>query len=106
MVLYAEIAMLEEGYDAMHERLIGIEHTLEVIKDKLDVVVRLEERQDASVKRIDRVDGRLDVHGERLNEIEKEMASNNQQTGMIERGAWVAVSAVVGFVVYLLKGAA
>ena len=86
------------------DRLTTIEATLQAISEKLDVVVRLEERQDGQARRLDRADGRMDMHSKRIGTLEQTVAANNTQTGMIERAAWVVMSAAVGMLAYFLKG--
>ena len=86
------------------DRLEAIEATLKGISDKLDVVVRLEERQDGQARRLDRADGRMDGHSKRIGALEQGAAANDKQTSMIERAAWVAMSAAVGVLAYFMRG--
>ena len=84
-------------------RLSAIERTLETILEKVEVVVRLEERQDADRRRIDRQDARMDSHSHRIADLEQTSAANDKQTSMLERAGWVAASAVVGMLAYFIR---
>ena len=87
-----------------NQRLDKFERTLENIVSKLETLVRLEERHDGAVKRIDRHEDRMDGHATRLSALEASQRTNTATTGFIERGAWICFAAIVSAVMYFIRG--
>ena len=84
-------------------RLSAMERKIDTILDKLGVIARLEERQDATTSRLDRQDGRMDSHSHRIGNLEREAAASGKFVGMMERGWWVVATAGVGLIAYFLR---
>lgn len=82
------------------------------IEAKLDVVIRLEERQKNTDESIKRVHKRLDNHGDRLRSCETELGAGKVITSSNTRISWLIVTAVItclgsivtGVVVFNLTG--
>ena len=85
-------------------RLSKVEEKLDRVIDRLEALIRLEERHDGAVKRIDRHDERLDRHAERLGALEAETAADHQRSSIVERFLWIVVSAAVGIGAYFARG--
>ena len=83
-------------------RLDKFEKQLDIIVARLETLVRLEERHDGAVKRIDRQERLLDRHSERLDAVEQKTNSNTSTTNVFERGAWVVFAAVLSAVTFLI----
>lgn len=88
----------------VEHRMEAVEGKLDRIIDKMEALIRLEERHDGTVKRVDRIDGRLDRHAERIGVLEAAAAVGDKAVGNLERAAWLVASAVVGFLAYVLRG--
>jgi len=85
-------------------RLSIVESKLDRIVERLEALIRLEERHDGAVKRIDRHDERLDRHAERLGALEADASAYHQRSNIVERFLWIVVSAVVGLGAYFARG--
>jgi len=85
-------------------RLDKFERQLDIIVAKLESLVRLEEKHDGAVYRIDRQERRLDRHADRIDTLESGQNESRTSATMIERGFWLILTTVVSVTIYLLGG--
>ncbi len=78
--------MTTEGYNIVDNvRLDKIERQLDIIVTKLESLVRLEERHDGAVRRLDRMEARLDTHGKALDHLAVHATVSENSIGKFER---------------------
>ena len=78
-------------------RLDNMERKLDTIMSRLEDLIRLEQKHESTVDRLDRMEKKL----ERLDD---EVTSNTFITGVTERLGWIIVSAVVGVIAFFARG--
>ena len=79
------------------ERMNSLEGKLDSIVDKLESLVRLEERHNSTVSRLDRLESKVD-------DMSEKVQANTFVSGAVERFAWVIVSALVGVIAFFARG--
>lgn len=95
--------MSRDIHPVSDDALQHLQQTVDRVLERLDVVVRLEERQDGLNRRQDRAETRLDGHGQRLLQIEKEAIGSGRSAAMVERVMWIGLSACIGLLTYFLR---
>ena len=85
-------------------RLASLEGKIDKILNRMEVVARLEERQISTANLIERNKNRLDVHEERITDLETDTRGMQTSASIMERGYWIIFSAIVGFIMYFSKG--
>ena len=84
-------------------RLENIELGLAAVLTKLEGLIRLEERHDNSVRRIDSHQKKISSHENRVQSLEHNMNSNTQAVETTKRLGWLCISLVLAAVVYGIK---
>ena len=96
---------MTEGHVTVEDsRLSSLETKMDKVIERLDTLVRLEERHDGAVKRIDRHDDRLDRHASRIAQLEADAAVKLKSSSWIERFVWTVIAAAVGTAAYFVRG--
>jgi len=83
-----------------NDRLSRVEAQLELIVSRLEALVRLEERHDSALRRLDRVEAQGDAQAIRIDALEKTSASNSHTNRAVERGFWIVATAIMSAGVY------
>ena len=92
-----------EGIIAVDDkRLDRMESKIDKVVDALQALVRLEEKHINLEARMSRSEDRLDNHGLRITEAEKELRSRGAVSGRVERFAWLILAALIGSIGLLL----
>lgn len=91
-------AVYKELYVVDEKRLDRMENKLDKVVDALERLVRLEEKHDAVISRVDKQEGRLDRHADKIYTLEQFRTSSMLVSGRVERFVWLVVAALVGVV--------
>ena len=83
-----------------NDRLSRVEAQLELIVSRLEALVRLEERHDGALHRLDRVETSTDANTIRIDALERTSATNTHTNLAVERGFWIVATAVASIAVY------
>lgn len=84
-------------------RLENIELGLAAVLTKLEGLIRLEERHDNSVRRIEAHQKKISAHENRVQNLEHIMSTNTQNIEATRRFGWLCMSLVLAAVVYGVK---
>ena len=63
-------------------------------------LARVDEKLTAAIKRIDRLEFRLDEYEGELDSIKGTVGNNSQSTQSLERFVWLIISSIVGVLAY------
>jgi uncharacterized coiled-coil protein SlyX len=92
------------GHDVMMDnRLDRIEQKLDKLTEAVSQIARVEEQLLSAFKRMDRHEKRLDDQEDDIRELENTVVVNASSVKNAERFFWIAVSACVSLVVYMIK---
>ena len=89
-----EYAHIEAKQQAMADDISEMKDSLKGINKALNLLARLEEKHASTQGNVERIDGRIDDHEDRIRTNETKLASQM----WIERVMWVAVAAVVSYI--------
>jgi len=92
--------MSEQSQEA---RLQRIENKLDKLSEAFTILARVEEKIMSSNTRIDRLEFRADEAERDMDKIKSIVGYNQQTVKVVERFAWMLVSALVGVVMYYFK---
>jgi len=92
--------MSEQSQEA---RLQRIENKLDKLSEAFTILARVEEKIMSSNSRIDRLEFRADEAERDMDKIKSIVGYNQQTVKVVERFAWILVSALVGVVMYYFK---
>ena len=92
--------MTEQSQEA---RLQRIENKLDKLSEAFTILARVEEKIMSSNTRIDRLEFRYDEAERDMDKIKGIVGYNQQTVKVVERFAWILVSALVGVVMYYFK---
>lgn len=92
--------MSEQSQEA---RLQRIENKLDKLSEAFTILARVEEKIMSSNTRIDRLEFRADEAERSLDKIKSIVGYNQNAVRIVERFAWILVSALVGVVMYYFK---
>lgn len=84
-------------------RLENIEAGLSAVLTKLEGLIRLEERHDNTVRRIEAHQRKINAHESRVQSLEHNMNTNSQAVETTKRLGWLCISLVLAAVVYGIK---
>jgi len=96
--------MTDMSTDSSQEaRLQRIENKLDKLSEAFTILARVEEKIMSSNTRIDRLEFRYDEAERDMDKIKGIVGYNQQTVKVVERFAWILVSALVGVVMYYFK---
>lgn len=84
-------------------RLDRLEIKLDKVADAISTIARVEEKVYSSNKRVDRLEYRIDLIESDLSKARDTITANGQTVKATERFFWIAVSACISVVVYILR---
>ena len=84
-------------------RLQRIENKLDKLSEAFTILARVEEKIMSSNTRIDRLEFRADEAERDMDKLKGIVGYNQQTVKVVERFAWILVSALVGVVMYYFK---
>ena len=84
-------------------RLERLETKIDAVNDRLNEIVRLDEKIYAVVKRLDRFEKRLDGQETDLSKIKGIVGYNQQAVKNYERFVWILISALTSSLVYFMR---
>jgi uncharacterized coiled-coil protein SlyX len=88
---------------AEEHRLDRIEQKLDKLTEAVSQIARVEEQMLSVFKRIDRHEKRLDDQEDDIRELTTDVLANSGSVKNAERFFWIAVSACVSVLVYMVK---
>ena len=86
-----------------NDRLSRVEAQLELIVQRLEALVRLEERHDSALRRLDRVEATADAHTIRIDALDRVSDQNHQTSKLVERVGWMLFTAVLSGCAYWIN---
>ena len=89
--------------DTQEARLQRIENKLDKLSEAFTILARVEEKLMASNGRIDRLEFRADEQERDVDKIKGIVGYNQQTVRVVERFAWILITALVGTVMYYLR---
>lgn len=89
--------------DTQEARLQRIENKLDKLSEAFTILARVEEKIMSSNARIDRLEFRADESERDMDKMKGIVGYNQQTVKVVERFAWILVSALVGVVMYYFK---
>ena len=89
--------------DTQEARLQRIENKLDKLSEAFTILARVEEKIMSSNARIDRLEFRADESERDMDNMKGIVGYNQQTVKVVERFAWMLVSALVGVVMYYFK---
>lgn len=89
--------------DTQEVRLQRIENKLDKLSEAFTILARVEEKIMSSNARIDRLEFRADEAERDVDKIKGIVGYNQQTVRVVERFAWLLVSALVGTLMYYFK---
>lgn len=84
-------------------RLERLETKIDAVNERLNEIVRLDEKIYAIVKRLDRFEERIDKQEKDINTIKGIVGYNQQAVRNYERFVWILISALATSVTYFIK---
>jgi chromosome segregation ATPase len=87
----------------MDNRLDRIEQKLDKLTEAVSQIARVEEQLLSAFKRMDRHEKRLDDQEDDIRELEGVVLTNSSSVKNAERFFWIAISACVSLVAYMVS---